>query len=144
MTQQRAIKALGEIALQVDDMEKMTRFYEDIVNLELMSKQETATFFRIADGVAGHTQILALFDRSGADGYTASEPSQRRAPLDHLAFGILPEDFEPERERLSELGCDISFSVHGWVGWRSMYVSDPEGNQVEWVCYEEELLDTDA
>jgi catechol 2,3-dioxygenase len=144
MGARRVIQGLGEIALQVNDLETMTRFYEEVVNLELMSRHGRANFFRIAEGVKGHTQILALFDRAGVDGYTHAEAATRRAPLDHMAFGISPQDFEAEHQRLTGLGCEISRSIHGWVGWRSMYIQDPEGNQVEWVCYEEELLDADA
>ena len=144
MASERAIKGLGEIALQVKDLEAMTRFYEEVVNLELMANLGKAVFFRIADGIDGHTQVLALFDRSGVEGYPNFEPGRRTPPLDHIAFGISAADFEPERERLEGLGCDISLSIHGWVGWRSLYVQDPEGNQVEWVCYEPELLDTGA
>lgn len=144
MGQHRVIKGLGEIALQVKDMEKMTHFYRDVVNLEHMAEFEAANFFRIAEGVEGHTQILALFDRSGVDGYQTFEPSRQSPPLDHFAFGISPDDFEAEYERLTALGCDVSLSIHHWVGWRSMYVLDPEGNQVEWVCYDVDLLDADA
>jgi catechol 2,3-dioxygenase len=144
MAAQRAIQGLGEIALQVGDLDTMTRFYAEVVNLELMSRRGTANFFRIADGVAGHTQILALFDRASVPGYHASAPATRRAPLDHIAFAIAPQDFAAEQQRLTSLGCEVSLSIHHWVGWRSMYVQDPEGNQVEWVCYEEELLDADA
>src|SRR5208282_6939590 len=28
---------------------------------------------------------------------------------------------------------------HEWVNWRSLYFHDPEGNQVELVCYDENL-----
>jgi len=144
LSDKRVIRGLGEIALQVKDLEKMTRFYKEVVNLELMSEHGSANFFRIADGVEGHTQVLALFDRNGVDGYLPFQPGSRTPPLDHMAFGISPDDFEAEHQRLIRLGCDVSLSIHSWVGWRSMYIEDPEGNQVEWVCYEEELLDADA
>ena len=144
MSSERAIKGLGEIALQVRDIDEMARFYEEVVNLELMANLGSAVFFRIADGVEGHTQVLALFDRAGVEGYPDFKPGFRTPPLDHIAFGISAADFEPERKRLEALGCDVSFSIHHWVGWRSLYTPDPEGNQVEWVCYEAELLDPDA
>ena len=140
MPDERAIKGLGEIALQVKDLEAMTRFYEEVVNLELLADLGKAVFFRIADGIEGHTQVLALFDRSGVEGYVDFTPGTRTPPLDHIAFGISPVDFEPERKRLEALGCEVRLSIHDWVGWRSLYVQDPEGNQVEWVCFEEELL----
>ena len=141
MSTARAIKGLGEIALQVTDLETMTAFYRDVVNLDLMQRFPTSAFFRIADGVDGHTQILALFDRTASDGYAGQAPAARRAPLDHIAFGISLQDLASERQRLEALGCSVSESVHGWVGWRSLYIQDPEGNQVEWVCYDDEVFD---
>jgi catechol-2,3-dioxygenase len=29
-------------------------------------------------------------------------------------------------------------ATHEWVHWRSLYVEDPDGNQVELVCYDPE------
>jgi len=137
----RSIKGLGEIALQVRDLGAMTHFYEHVINLELVKRFPAASFFRIADGVDGHTQVLALFDRRGVECYPAYEAGHRTPPLDHLAFGISLEDYDEERNRLLSLGLDVTEATHGWVGWRSLYVQDPEGNQVEWVCYDENVLD---
>lgn len=38
------IKALGEIALRVENLESMTGFYENVVGLELMKRFENMTF----------------------------------------------------------------------------------------------------
>jgi hypothetical protein len=27
--------------------------------------------------------------------------------------------------------------THPWIGWRSIYIADPEGNVVEFVCYDQ-------
>jgi len=59
------IKALGEIALRVNDLERMQEFYEQVIGLELLRRFPKMVFFKIAEGYAGHTQILALFDRKG-------------------------------------------------------------------------------
>ena len=136
MTSSSPIKGLGEIALQVDDLEKMQEFYQDTVGLELLRRFPHAAFFRIADGVDGHTQILALFDRGDSEGYPTFKPGLRTPPLDHLAFGIALSDFETEHQRLENLGLSVRTSIHEWVQWRSLYIDDPEGNQVEWVCYD--------
>jgi catechol-2,3-dioxygenase len=45
---ERPIKALGEIALRVTDLDTVQRFYEEIVGLELMRRTENAAFFKIA------------------------------------------------------------------------------------------------
>ena len=77
------IKALGEIALRVNDMDAMRGFYRDVIGLELLRDFPNATFFRIADG---HTQALALFDRSDRPDYDG--PDRKRTSLDHIAFAI--------------------------------------------------------
>ena len=128
------IKALGEIALRVNDLERMQEFYEQVIGLELLRRFPKMAFFKIAEGYAGHTQILALFDRKGqAEG---GEVSAARTTVDHIAFTIESSDYEAEKQRLEGLGLEVSTAEHKWVHWRSIYVFDPEGNEVELVCYD--------
>jgi hypothetical protein len=54
--------------------------------------------------------------------------------IDHIAFEILLVDFVGEKERLQALGLQVETAEHTWVHWRSLYVTDPEGNQVELVA----------
>lgn len=133
----RPIKALGEIALRVRDLDVMQRFYEDVIGLELLRRFENSVFFRIAGGYAGHTQILALFDRSGEENYIG--PESAHSTIDHFAFAIGLKDYEAERARLLRLGLEVRTAEHAWVHWRSLYVMDPEGNDVELVCYDERV-----
>ena len=130
----RKIRALGEIALRVDDLDSMQAFYQNVIGLELMRRFPDAAFFKIADGYGGHTQILALFDRSSQSGYTGLSAAQ--TTVDHFAFTVAREDFASERARLEDLGCKLEFADHDWVHWRSLYVRDPEGNNVELVCHD--------
>ena len=62
------IKALGEVAFRVKDLKAMVDFYQNIIGLELMRLEDAFAFFRIAEGFAGHTTVLALFDRSQSTG----------------------------------------------------------------------------
>ena len=78
------VKALGEIALRVHDLDKMQAFYQEVIGLALMGRFEHAAFFKIADGYGGHTQILALFDRSAEPGYRGLDAA--RTTVDHIAF----------------------------------------------------------
>ncbi len=59
-----AVRGLGEIALRVNDLAAMQHFYEQIIGLPLMTRFPNSAFFKIAEGYGGHTQVLALFDRS--------------------------------------------------------------------------------
>ena len=133
------IGGLGEIALRVKDLNSMQDFYSNVVGLPLMKRFPNAAFFRIAEGFAGHTQILALFDRSNHADYVAPNPSQ--TTIDHLAFSVSADGLESERERLSNLGVAYTTAAHGWVRWRSIYIHDPEGNMVEFVCYDKSIMD---
>lgn len=139
MTVTSPIKGLGEIALQVNDLDSMQAFYAGTVGLTLLRRFEASAFFAIAEGVAGHTQVLALFDRTA--GQKVAE-SYRRPPLDHIAFAIELKNYDTELKRLQSLGADVSTTTHAWVQWRSIYVTDPEGNIVEWVCYDETISKT--
>ena len=134
-SKKRIIKGLGEIAFRVNDLDKMQKFYEEVIGLEFMERFEKTVFFRIADGVEGHVQVLALFDRSGTKGYTGIDP--KKSTIDHIAFSISKSDYESEKMRIEALGYEVRTAYHSWVGWRSLYVTDPEGNNVEMVCYDE-------
>lgn len=47
------VRALGEIALRVDDLDKMQNFYQEVVRLALMRRSDGMAFFKIADGSEG-------------------------------------------------------------------------------------------
>jgi len=133
----RVIKGLGEIALRVENLDRSQEFYEKVIELELMRRSDDAAFFRIAEGIEGHTQILALFDRSKREGYEGI--SAEKSTVDHIAFGISKSDYNSEKKRIQELGFEVRTAEHAWVKWRSLYVTDPDGNNVELVCYDESV-----
>jgi catechol-2,3-dioxygenase len=99
-----------------------------------MARDSNSAFFKIADGYGGHTQVLALFDRSQSPGYRGTDAVT--STVDHIAFEILLADFAGELTRLKGLGLQVETAEHAWTHWRSLYVADPEGNQVELVCYD--------
>jgi catechol 2,3-dioxygenase len=132
------VKALGEIALRVEDLDAMQQFYQEVIGLQLLKRFDHAAFFRVADGFEGHTQILALFDRREQPDYQSLDV--RKSTIDHIAFAISLEDFETEKRRLEARGLQVDLAEHGWVRWRSLYVTDPEGNRVEFVCYDERVV----
>ena len=126
------IKTLGEIALRVNDLRRMSQFYQETLGLEALGEFPTAVFLKIAADYGGHTQVLALFDRS-------VEVSTDSGTVDHIAFTIDLDDYESERHRLQALGLEVEVQDHPWVKWRSIYIHDPEGNEVELVCYDPDL-----
>jgi catechol-2,3-dioxygenase len=144
------VRGLGELALRVRDLDAMTAFYRDVVGLDVLREFEHATFFDLGEGYGGHTTIVALFDRA-AEASALDDPDEAYTPpaatattVDHFAFTVDRDDFDAERERLESLGVDLSFATHEWVSWRSLYFADPEGNDVEFVCYDPAVADDAA
>jgi catechol 2,3-dioxygenase len=132
-----SVRGLGEIAFRVNNLDAMQKFYEEVIGLPLMARDSTCAFFKIADGYGGHTQVLALFDRSQNPGYRGADAAT--TTIDHIAFEIALADFTDELKRFRGLGLKVETAEHAWMHWRSLYVTDPEGNQVELVCYDESV-----
>jgi catechol-2,3-dioxygenase len=131
------VGGIGEIAFRVNNLDAMQKFYEEVIGLPLMTRVPNCAFFKIAEGYGGHTQVLALFDRSQSPGYRGTDPAT--STIDHIAFEMRLADLEREKKRLEALGLNVETAEHAWVHWRSLYVGDPEGNQVELVCYDSHI-----
>jgi catechol-2,3-dioxygenase len=128
----RPIKGLGEVSIRVKDLDAMYKFYEEVVGLELLRREESFVFFKVAEGYGGHTQNLALFE-------AGEELSEEKTTLHHIALNVSLEDFESEKRRLEDLGLRVNATVHEWLHVRSLYFPDPEGNSLEFVCYDESV-----
>ena len=128
----RRIKGLGEVSIRVKDLDAMHKFYEEVVGLEVLRREESFVFFKVAEGYGGHTQNLALFEAS-------EELNQESTTLHHIALNILLEDYDSEKSRLESLGLKVNATVHEWLHVRSLYFHDPEGNSLEFVCYDESV-----
>jgi catechol-2,3-dioxygenase len=124
-----SVRLLGEVALRVNDLAPMLAFYRDVVGLEVWREEEGFVFFRVAEGVEGHPQALVLFDRG-------VEVSREQGTLDHLAFVIDLEDYEARRLQLEAAGLQVSPKEFPFFHWRALFVRDPEGNVVEFVCHD--------
>jgi catechol-2,3-dioxygenase len=125
----RRVKGLGEVSIQVKDLDVMHKFYEEVVGLEVLRRDESFVFFKVAEGYGGHTQNLALFQAE-------NELNPEQTTLHHIALNVALEDFETEKMRLEGLGLKVNATVHEWLHVRSLYFADPEGNSLEFVCYD--------
>ncbi len=132
------VKGLGEVSIRVDDLDKMQEFYENVVGLEVLRREDSFVFFRIADGYGGHSQNLALFTADDLGFIETKLPRimPNESTLHHIALNVALEDFEGEKKRLEGLGVKPLATVHEWLHVRSMYFPDPEGNLLEFVSYD--------
>jgi catechol 2,3-dioxygenase-like lactoylglutathione lyase family enzyme len=117
----RRVKGLGEVSIRVKDLDAMHKFYEEVVGLEVLRRDESFVFFKVAEGYGGHTQNLALFE--GSERWLLEAKSEQLSPaettLHHIALNVALEDFESERMRLEGLGLHVNATVHEWLHvWR--------------------------
>ena len=132
------VKGLGEVSIRVNNLDAMHKFYEEVVGLEVLRRDESFVFFKIAAGYGGHTQNLALFSANNR-GFIETKSLQlspEGSTLHHIALNIALEDYESEKRRLEGLGLKVLATDHDWIHVRSLYFSDPEGNLLEFVCYD--------
>jgi catechol-2,3-dioxygenase len=120
---------LGEVALRVNDLGAMRAFYRDVVGLEVWRDGDDFVFLRVAEGAEGHPQALVLFDRK-------LDVRPETSTLDHLAFVIELSDYEARRRQLENAGLRVTPKQFPFFQWRALFIKDPEGNTVEFVCYD--------
>jgi catechol-2,3-dioxygenase len=141
-------KRLGELVLRSENKQALVEFYREVIGLEPFATVGTATFLKVDDDFEGHPQLLAIFQTS----HTFSGPKDLQpeladasaGTLHHFAFALDKKDFVSERDRLMALGVQIQSAEHSRFGWRSIYMFDPDGNSVELVCYDSNILDSDS
>lgn len=129
------ITFLAEIGLRVENLTKMVAFYQEVVGLEVEIARPKHVFLKIAGlpsslGDIGHPQLLVLFDRDIA-------PDINVTSLDHLAFEIPAEDYDMELAAFQKKGMVLR--ERAWpdtLDWRarSFFISDPEGNILEFIA----------
>lgn len=128
------ITGLAEIVLWTVDQEKALGFYRDLLGLELLSPPSLPNaFLKAGEGHAGIPQMIVLVPMPPE---VAARP--RSGQLHHLAFELPPEQFDAQHQALVAAGYSPRGGQHPVLRSRTMYVDDPDGNEVEFICRAEE------
>jgi len=56
--------SFSETVLRVKDLERVKRFYTDVIGLDVLRESDGIAFLKVSDGYGGHTQIIDLFHES--------------------------------------------------------------------------------
>ncbi len=124
------IVGISEIVLWTADLPAALRFYRDLLGLAQISPPSLPNvFLKVADGHAGIPQMIVLVPKSQA---VAAQPSGNQ--LHHLAFELPEEAFEEQQATLAAAGLQPRGGKHPVLASRTMYVDDPDGNEVEFIC----------
>lgn len=137
------VRGLGEVAIRCANLPAMVAFYSDVIGLEPIdgNSSDLIRFFKISQGVAGHTAVLALFhvdDVPDGDLTRSKTPpyTGRPSSLHHIALSLPFEEQSAAMDWFEVLELPYRVEEFAWVGWRGIFVSDPEGNTVELVAYD--------
>ena len=122
------IKGIAEIVLNVRDVGASLKFYQDVLGLKVIGRPGPV-FLKAGDPAVEIPQMVVLFP-------LPPDANEFKGPrtLHHLALELAPEDFDAEEKRLKELGYEVRYGEHPVVPSRTMYVDDPDGNEVEFIC----------
>ena len=129
MAKQQVV-GISEIVLWTADQQLALQFYRDLLGLEVISPPTLRNaFLKVGEGNAGSPQMMVLVPKSDE---IKARPSGYQ--LNHLAFELPEEAFDAQHAALVEAGYQPRGGKHPVLASRTMYVDDPDGNEVEFIC----------
>ena len=122
------IDGLAEVVLNVQDVSRAVAFYGDLLGLSRITPagQSGPIFFR-AGQANEHVPSLLVLVPLPADSSAFAAPRT----LHHLALTVAEAAFDEARSTLIDAGIDVRDGKHPVLAVRTMYVTDPDGNEVE-------------
>jgi catechol 2,3-dioxygenase-like lactoylglutathione lyase family enzyme len=124
------IHAIDHVVLRVVDLEKMVRFYTDVLGARFEKHQEAIGLYQLRVGTA-LIDLVPVDKKLGAMGGEA--PGAEGRNVDHICFRVMPWDGEAILDELKSHSIEAEIvSRYGAEGdGPSIYLSDPEGNNLE-------------
>lgn len=125
------IRGIAEIVLNVHDQQAALRFYRDVFGLTVISPLDRPgpIFLQAGPAQVGIPQMIVLVPLPAGSADFAAPRT-----LHHLALEVAPEDFDTVQEHLHGLGYATRGGQHPVLRSRTLYVNDPDGNEVEIIC----------
>jgi len=129
---------IAELGLRVTDLPRAVAFYQEVLGLEIVRAYPTIVFLKAGEldsplGRGGHPQLLVLFDRK-------VKLDIALTTVDHFAFEIPLEQYLTERERLEQMGLELTERIwqgeYAWLQARSVFFDDPDGNTIELIAHD--------
>ena len=124
------VVGISEIVLWTNDKERALAFYRDLLGMEVISPPTLRNaFLKLGEGNAGIPQMIVLVPKTEE---IKAQPSGYQ--LNHLALELPEEAFDAQREAFVAAGYAPRGGKHPVLASRTMYIDDPDGNEVEFIC----------
>ena len=125
-----ALHSIDHVVLRVVDLERVARFYTDVLGARWEKKQEAIGLYQLRAG----TSLIDLVPVDGKLGRMGgAAPGREGRNVDHICFRVRPWDGEAILAELAGHGIESEIvSRYGADGdGPSIYLADPEGNALE-------------
>ena len=124
------IQNIDHVVLRVVDLDKVARFYIDVLGARFEKHQEAIGLYQLRVGTS-LIDLVPVDGELGRIGGAAPGPDGRN--VDHICFRVLPWNGEAIVAELRQHGIEAEIvSRYGADGdGPSIYLSDPEGNNLE-------------
>ena len=126
-----SIRGLAETVLMVQDMQASLAFYRDLLGLQVISPVDFkgSVFLQAGTGRAYITNMIVL-----APAKAETPPFAKPQTLHHIGFEVDGETFDAEVARFQSLGIEVRDGKHPLFPSRTVYITDPDGNEVELIA----------
>lgn len=125
------IREIDHLVLRVIDLERMLRFYREVLGCTIERRQDAIGLVQLRAG----RSLVDLVPVDGELGRTGgAAPGKEGRNLDHFCFRVDPFDEAAIRRHLQahQIEAGALATRNGAEGeGPSIYISDPEGNVVE-------------
>jgi catechol-2,3-dioxygenase len=126
----KRIVGISEIVLWSGDLQQSLAFYRDLLGLEVISPAQLPNvFLKVGEGHEGIPEMIVLVPKSAE---VKQQPSGYQ--LHHMAFELPEADFDAQRDAFVAAGYSPRSGKHPVLASRTMYIDDPDGNEVEFIC----------
>ena len=125
------VEGLAEVVLNVHDMARSLAFYRDLLGLTVISPPErTNPVFLRAGAATAALPALVVLVQLPPDAPAFAPPRT----LHHLALAVAADTFDAALGALTRRGFAVRTGQHPVLPSRTMYVDDPDGNEVELIA----------
>lgn len=112
------IMMLDHVAIRVKDLEESATWYSEVLGLKRIQPPEWRPF-----------PIMMLAQKTGIALFPKSDSDDAKLSADHFAFHVTRTDFKKAKKKFELNHIDFKTEDHHYFD--SMYLTDPDGYQVE-------------